>query len=139
MSSYSLYCHEVMYAPTITFSSLHAEILIISTQHAFLRLKQITCIVVPRAQVVLNRISLRCGHSLVGKARPCQGRDRGFESRCPLEASSSPTLYGGLAKRLGSGLQSRLDEFDSRTHLSGVNLQAPHKDPGGWRRGSALP
>ena len=24
------------------------------------------------------------GHSLVGKARPCQGRDRGFESRCPL-------------------------------------------------------
>lgn len=26
-------------------------------------------------------------------------------------------LYGGLAKRLGSGLQSRIDEFDSRTHL----------------------
>ena len=34
-------------------------------------------------------LSSRCadahrGHSLVGKARPCQGRDRGFESRCPL-------------------------------------------------------
>ena len=27
-------------------------------------------------------------------------------------------LCGGLAKRLGSGLQSRIDEFDSRTHLS---------------------
>ena len=27
-------------------------------------------------------------------------------------------LYGGLAKRLGSGLQSRIDEFDSRTHLA---------------------
>ena len=26
-------------------------------------------------------------------------------------------LCGGLAKRLGSGLQSRIDEFDSRTHL----------------------
>ena len=25
-----------------------------------------------------------CGHSLVGKARPCQGRERGSESRCPL-------------------------------------------------------
>ena len=27
---------------------------------------------------------LLCGHSSVGRARPCQGRGREFESRCPL-------------------------------------------------------
>ena len=34
-----------------------------------------------------------CGHSLVGKARPCQGRDRGFESRCPLEGSELMSTF----------------------------------------------
>ncbi len=35
----------------------------------------------------LHTVHCLCGHSLVGKARPCQGRDRGFESRCPLSCS----------------------------------------------------
>ena len=35
-------------------------------------------------------------------------------------------LHGGLAKRLGSGLQSRIDEFDSRTHLSSCEISIPH-------------
>ena len=37
----------------------------------------------------LHTVHCLCGHSLVGKARPCQGRDRGFESRCPLSSYSS--------------------------------------------------
>ena len=30
-----------------------------------------------------------CGNSSVGRARPCQGRGRGFESRFPLKEKTS--------------------------------------------------
>ncbi len=32
----------------------------------------------------------RCGNSSVGRARPCQGRGREFESRFPLQSSAQP-------------------------------------------------
>ena len=68
-----------------------------------------------------------CGNSSVGRARPCQGRGREFESRFPLQYSMAPTMditlkampcqHGALAKRLCSGLQIRLVRFDSGTCL----------------------
>ena len=59
-----------------------------------------------------------CGS--VGRASPCQGEGRGFESRHPLRGAGSAEpqhSHGGLAERLGTGLQSRLHRFESGTHL----------------------
>ena len=73
--------------------------------------------------------SLRRGNSSVGRAQPCQGWGREFETRFPLqtsitgEAIAFPVLVlkdlhkGAIAKRLCSGLQSRLDQFDSGSRL----------------------
>ena len=36
-------------------------------------------------------INCRCGNSSVGRAQPCQGRGRGFESRFPLHILNSQT------------------------------------------------
>jgi hypothetical protein len=55
-----------------------------------------------------------------GSASPCQGEGREFESRHPLEWKQSVTAVtapGGVAERLGSGLQSRPHGFESRLHL----------------------
>ena len=38
---------------------------------------------IPITRFVLPALNV-CDSSLVGKARPCQGRDRGFESRLSL-------------------------------------------------------
>ena len=67
------------------------------------------------------------GNSSVGRARPCHGRGREFESRFPLQSSMAPIMditfkampcqHGALAKRLCSGLQIRLVRFDSGTCL----------------------
>ena len=49
-------------------------------------------------------------------------------------------LHGGLAERRGSGLQSRIHGFESRTHLGenhGFRIQSGAM--GDWRSGSALP
>ena len=49
-------------------------------------------------------------------------------------------LHGGLAERRGSGLQSRIHGFESRTHLGenhGFRMQSGAM--GDWRSGSALP
>ena len=72
-----------------------------------------------------------CGCSAVGSAQPCQGWGREFESRHPLECTglfsrrsrhvgSNHTVnpHGGVAERLGTGLQSRLHGFESRRHLA---------------------
>ena len=76
-----------------------------------------------------------CGNSSVGRARPCQGRGREFESRFPLQikdmrSSGCPfeKFYGALAKRLCSGLQIRLVRFDSGTRLHFL------PEPGWWNR-----
>lgn len=67
-----------------------------------------------------------CGNSSVGRARPCQGRGREFESRFSLQFKSigvkrmlaeKPKKFGALTKRLCSGLQIRLVRFDSGTRL----------------------
>lgn len=60
-----------------------------------------------------------CGCSSVGRAPPCQGGGRGFKSRHPLQGKADALLKlrGGLAERRGSGLQSRIHGFESRTHL----------------------
>ncbi len=64
-----------------------------------------------------------CGRSSAGRAPPCQGGCREFESRRPLagprhgEVPRNRRLHGGLAERRGSGLQSRIHGFESRTHL----------------------
>ena len=68
----------------------------------------------------------KCGCSAVGSAQPCQGWGREFESRHPLECRvplrRSPARgvnpHGGVAERLGTGLQSRLHGFESRRHLA---------------------
>ena len=65
---------------------------------------------------------MTCGNSSVGRARPCQGRGREFESRFPLQinsigSSGCLSIKGALAKRLCSGLQIRLVRFDSGTRL----------------------
>gem|GEM_PF-2752358 len=57
---------------------------------------------------------------LRGRASPCQGEGRGFESRHPLGerfCTLSSSLNGGVAERRGSGLQSRIHGFESRLHL----------------------
>ncbi len=72
----------------------------------------------------------KCGCSAVGSAQPCQGWGREFESRHPLECEDrrqvfdgrsrhvGRTTHGGVAERLGTGLQSRLHGFESRRHLA---------------------
>ena len=62
-----------------------------------------------------------CGRGSVGRASPCQGEGREFESRRPLGSggSSRPLRPGGVAERRGNGLQSRLHGFKSRLHLQG--------------------
>ena len=66
-----------------------------------------------------------CGS--VGRASPCQGEGREFESRHPLgwKAGRVPCStpdrahsHGGVAERRGNGLQSRLHGFKSRHHLA---------------------
>ena len=71
----------------------------------------------------------QCGRGSVGRASPCQGEGRGFESRRPLRERRTrhqcrERLFhkmrkhrGGLAERRGNGLQSRVHGFESRTHL----------------------
>ena len=49
------------------------------------------------------------------------------------EEVSRLELCGGVAERLGNGLQSRLHGFESRLHLE------TRVDLGDWRSGSALP
>ena len=75
------------------------------------------------------------GCSAVGSAQPCQGWGREFESRHPLEcsvlsrsnsgerAARGVKPHGGVAERLGTGLQSRLHGFESRRHLQALHSQ----------------
>src|SRR5699024_9674997 len=65
------------------------------------------------------------GWGSCGRASRCQGEGRGFESRHPLggggpsmETTGLTSSPGGLAERRGSGLQSRIHGFESRTHLA---------------------
>ena len=65
---------------------------------------------------------LACGRGSVGRASPCQGEGRGFESRRPLGASlahpvGEKEFPGGVAERRGNGLQIRVHGFKSRLHL----------------------
>ena len=41
-----------------------------------------------------------CGNSSVGRARPCQGRGREFESRFPLQILKKPELRSGFFMRV---------------------------------------
>ena len=86
---------------------------------------------------------------LSGRASPCQGEGRGFESRRPLGEglaarpwlSREALFRGGLAERRGNGLQIRLHRFKSGTHLEALAEagKSAARHPGGWRSGSALP
>ena len=58
-----------------------------------------------------------CGNSSVGRARPCQGRGREFESPFPLQ-------YGAVAEWSCSGLQLRVRRFDSDPRLHKLALAA---------------
>ena len=97
-----------------------------------------------------------CGRGSVGRASPCQGEGRGFESRRPLRERRTrhhcrERLFhkmrkhrGGLAERRGNGLQSRVHGFESRTHLHrrprARQGRTTRSHPAGdWRSGSALP
>ena len=60
---------------------------------------------------------LACGRGSVGRASPCQGEGRGFESRRPLGEVFRTYPRGGVAERRGNGLQIRVHGFKSRLHL----------------------
>ena len=62
------------------------------------------------------------GRGSAGRASPCQGEGRGFESRRPLGANLAQSQWGevfpgGVAERRGNGLQIRVHGFKSRLHL----------------------
>jgi hypothetical protein len=81
---------------------------------------------------------------LSGRASPCQGEGRGFESRRPLGSELNSMRnrsmrlrlsaligsdlggdhLGGVAERRGNGLQIRLHGFESRLHLGDVQREA---------------
>ena len=84
------------------------------------------------------RIHSFCGNSSVGRAQPCQGWGRRFESGFPLQIDQKARLHraffvlpaasgvqsaahGQVAEWLCSGLQSRLPRFDSGP---GLQIQA---------------
>ena len=79
--------------------------------------------------VLSSRASIdrQCGRSSAGRASPCHGEGRGFDSRRPLAVFDpgrdlrpcpfKDLVPGGVAEWLGSGLQSRLRGFESRLHL----------------------
>jgi hypothetical protein len=56
------------------------------------------------------------GRGSVGRASPCQGEGRGFESRRPLGVFNA--LAAEWPSGLGKGLQSPVHGFDSRLRLS---------------------
>ena len=58
-----------------------------------------------------------CGRGSVGRASPCQGEGRGFETRRPLGEGLGGPIHGGVAERRGNGLQIRVHGFKSRLHL----------------------
>ena len=72
--------------------------------------------------------TLHRGRGSAGRASPCQGEGRGFESRRPLGTSGADReiapACGGVAERRGNGLQSRLHGFESRLHLDIRHLGA---------------
>ena len=75
---------------------------------------------------------------LSGRASPCQGEGRGFESRRPLGGRHPDRLpsrsglrsQGGVAERRGSGLQSRIRGFESHLHLVAPVHAVPRIHPG---------
>lgn len=71
------------------------------------------------------------GNSSVGRAQPCQGWGREFESRFPLQNRSN----GWVAEWLCSGLQSRGRRFDSDPSLNLIDYRIQVKEMimPGWR------
>ncbi len=61
---------------------------------------------------------------LSGRASPCQGEGRGFESHRPL-CLQRAVQHGDVAKWKGSGLQNRDHGFKSRRRLLKIGLIAP--------------
>ncbi len=65
--------------------------------------------------------TLNCGNSSAGRAQPCQGWGREFESRFPLQfllpRNWKYVHSGGMAEWLCSGLQIRGSRFDSGFRL----------------------
>jgi hypothetical protein len=73
---------------------------------------------------------VNCGNSSAGRAQPCQGWGREFESRFPLQIKKpwiNPRFFvkelerylvkGAIAKRLCTGLQIHVGRFDSGSRL----------------------
>ena len=89
-----------------------------------------------------GEIRRECGRGSAGRASPCQGEGRGFESRRPLGGAGrrprEPTVRTALRYQwrapqrgsplaewpsgLGKGLQSPVRGFDSRFRLSAVSM-----------------
>ena len=68
---------------------------------------------------VLNYCRMRNarGSSSVGRASPCHGEGRGFESRLPLWPWAGDGHTGGMAEWLGKGLQNPVPRFNSGCRL----------------------
>lgn len=67
------------------------------------------------------------GNSSVGRAQPCQGWGREFESRFPLQNFLElEVITGWVAEWLCSGLQSRGRRFDSDLSLIVLYISPDH-------------
>ncbi len=76
----------------------------------------------------------QCGRGSVGRASPCQGEGREFESRRPLGEKSLQPIWGG--SNLHPVEWPRGEATDCKSVYTGSN---PVSTSGGWRSGSALP
>ena len=89
---------------------------------------------------------LTCGHSSAGRARPCQGRGREFEPRCPL-ACESPGRLADLTTRYftewlwwgGREARHRPAKPFTRVRIPSPPRRNIASSMGDWRSGSALP
>ncbi len=84
-----------------------------------------------RRRISTDRITISRGCGSVGRASPCQGEGRGFESRHPLVES-------GLPRGSGENMVGwpRGEAAACKAVYTGSN---PVPTSGDWRRGSALP
>src|SRR5213078_1067292 len=78
------------------------------------------------AYIFTGSFVLGCGNSSVGRAQPCQGWGRGFESRFPL-------WIGGLTDRRTGG------PVDERTRETRNDAVSPSASPADKRRGVEQP
>ena len=74
----------------------------------------------PRNQHIFRRKI--CGNSSVGRARPCQGRGREFESRFPLQTKKASLLRGFFVVRPGRTTKKSADRTGLHSFVCHASL-----------------